>query len=73
MKLEEVKACYDALPARIKDENAKITNVVKGLTALNKTHASMLNRDRDHFLDNVKETQGLATLIQGIDGAKEWS
>ena len=42
MKPEDVKACYDALPARIKDENAKITNLVKGLTALNKTHTSNL-------------------------------
>ena len=42
MKPEDVKSCYDALPNRFKDENAKITNLVKGLTALNKTHASKL-------------------------------
>lgn len=40
MKTEEVKARNDAFPARIKEENAKITAFAKGLTALNKTHAS---------------------------------
>ena len=40
MKTEEIKQRYDAFPARVKDENAKITALAKGLTALNKTHAS---------------------------------
>lgn len=40
MKTEEIKQRYDGFPARIKDENAKITALAKGLTALNKTHAS---------------------------------
>jgi hypothetical protein len=40
MKTEEIKQRYDGFPARIKDENTKITALAKGLTALNKTHAS---------------------------------
>jgi hypothetical protein len=40
MKSEEVKQRYDAFPARMKDENTKITALAKGLAALNKTHAS---------------------------------
>jgi hypothetical protein len=40
MKSEEVKQRYDGFPARIKDENTKITALAKGLAALNKTHAS---------------------------------
>ena len=40
MKTEETKQRYDGFPARVKDENTKITALAKGLVALNKTHAS---------------------------------
>jgi hypothetical protein len=43
MKTEEVKARYEGFAARVKDENAKITALAKGFTALNKTHASMIS------------------------------
>ncbi len=46
MKTEEIKVRYEAFPARVKDENAKITAFAKGLTALNKTHASICT----HFI-----------------------
>lgn len=42
MKNEEIKAKYDALPSRVKEENLKISALAKGLVALNKTHASNL-------------------------------
>ena len=43
MKTEETKLRYDGFPARVKDENTKITALAKGLVALNKTHASKIN------------------------------
>ena len=55
MKTEETKQRYDGFPARVKDENTKITALAKGLVVLNKTHASK----RFQFLfilDNIKET-----------------
>ena len=46
MKTEETKQRYDGFPARVKDENTKITALAKGLVALNKTHASKFNEIR---------------------------
>jgi hypothetical protein len=44
MKTEEIKQRYVGFPARVKDENTKITALAKGLVALNKTHASKKNQ-----------------------------
>jgi len=46
MKTEETKLRYDGVPARVKDENTKITALAKGLVALSKTHASKINEIR---------------------------
>lgn len=54
MKTEEIKVRYEGFPARVKDENAKITAFAKGLTALNKTHASKLT----HFITLFRQREG---------------
>jgi hypothetical protein len=42
MRAEDIKARYASYPARVKDENSKMSALAKGLIALNKTHASKI-------------------------------
>lgn len=74
MNQTELTEKVNAFPARIKEENIRITALSKSFASLGKAHQgkhSTTNIIR--YLGSIKETNALMTLFQGMDHTKEIS